>query len=66
MLPELAAAANKGGWYKDIEQGEGLETNHALILNADIMNAINFYVAISRALHTITIFSGNACKAFLF
>jgi len=36
---------------------KGLEAEHAVVLNADEMNARHFYVAISRASHSLTIFS---------
>lgn len=36
---------------------KGLESEHAIVLNADEMNGRHFYVAISRASHSLTIFS---------
>jgi UvrD/REP helicase N-terminal domain len=36
---------------------KGLEADHAMILNADIMNNKNLYVALSRGAKSITIFS---------
>jgi DNA helicase-2/ATP-dependent DNA helicase PcrA len=43
---------------------KGLESDHAIILDADTMNANNFYVAITRASRTLTIFSTNPILEF--
>jgi DNA helicase-2/ATP-dependent DNA helicase PcrA len=43
---------------------KGLEAEHAVILNADQMNARHFYVAISRASHSLTIFSNSPVVQF--
>lgn len=43
---------------------KGLEAEHAIVLNADGMNARHFYVAISRASHSLTIFSRSPVLQF--
>jgi len=43
---------------------KGLESEHAMVLNADDMNARHFYVAVSRASHSLTIFSGSPVLRF--
>lgn len=43
---------------------KGLESEHAILLNADEMNGRNFYVAISRASHSLTIFSKSPVVHF--
>ncbi len=43
---------------------KGLESEHAIVLNADEMNGRHFYVAISRASHSLTIFSRSPVVRF--
>jgi len=43
---------------------KGLESEHALVLDADAMNARHFYVAVSRASHSLTIFSKSPVVRF--
>ena len=43
---------------------KGLESEHAVVLNADEMNGRHFYVAISRASHSVTIFSRSPVVRF--
>ena len=38
---------------------KGLESEHAVVLNADQMNAQNLYVALSRASTSLTVFSSS-------
>lgn len=44
---------------------KGLESEHAILLNADEMNSRNFYVAISRASCSLTIFSKSPVVRFV-
>ena len=39
---------------------KGLESEHAVVLNADPMNAQNLYVALSRAFTSLTVFSSSS------
>jgi DNA helicase-2/ATP-dependent DNA helicase PcrA len=43
---------------------KGLESDHAVVLDADTMNASNFYVAITRASKSLTIFSSSPILQF--